>query len=81
MFCHLIEKSGKTRNIENCNFYFTETIVLSFDRKSGKIRQIHEFENDNFMSRKKMMFCHLTENPENLGKFIKLKTFISRKKY
>ena len=63
MFCHLIEKSGKTRNIENDNFYFTETIVLSFDRKSGKTRKILKIENDNFYFTKKLMFCHLTENP------------------
>ena len=64
MFCHLIEKSGKTRNIENDNFYFTEkNDVLSFDRKSGKTRKILKIENDNFYFTKKLMFCHLTENP------------------
>ena len=37
--------------------------VLSFDRKSGKTRKILKIENDNFYFTKKLMFCHLTENP------------------
>ena len=37
--------------------------VLSFDRKSVKIRQIREIVNGNFYFTKKLMFCHLTENP------------------
>ena len=37
--------------------------VLSFDRKYVKIRQIREIVNGNFYFTKKLMFCHLTENP------------------
>ena len=61
-------KSGKTREIKDDNFsHFMKKIVLSFDRKPEKLVKFVKLEMITLISREKMSFCHLRENPEMRG--------------